>query len=763
MHDKYQPCNLFRIIKNNIFAENLTFMKNVLICASLLGPLFVFAQKKDSAATKSIDEVMIINTYIKKDSDYSNKMPLKAIENPQVYSTVDKVILENQGIYTVDDAFKNVTGLQTMWTSNGRASDGGAYVNLRGFVSSNSLRNGVLGAVTGTIDAINLEKVEVLKGPSGTLFGSLLTSYGGVINRVTKKPYETFGGTINLSGGSYDTYRAAVDINTPLTNDKKLLFRLNSAYTNEGTFQTEGFRRNLAVAPSLSYKPNDRLSINVDMELFEMKSMSDQTFFFYSGSYLQKVNNIKDLNLDYRNSYLGKDLTNTGRSINLFGQVNYKISNSITSTTNFSTSSSYSDGFMPYLYFSGDSADSMFRSDQSTRDSRKKSLNFQQNFNGDFHIGNLRNRVVLGFDYLRINNNQNFYDINGFDKDTNGSAVAVPLQQPGFNYTNFNGTALQAQYNAIAGNENPYIIKGIQENYAAYLSNVLNITDNLNVLMALRVDNFTNKPGITGSEDSEESKKLNQTFFSPKLGVVYEVIKDKFSIFGNYQNSFKNLTYYVDADKLTRTPSPEQANQMEGGIKASLLKGKISSTLSYYNIKVKDVLRGIPTENNPNAQVQDGTIVSKGVELEINAYLVKGFTAIAGFSYNNSKYTKADESVADRRPNTAGSPYLANLYASYQFLDGRLKGLGFGIGANYASENKIVNNVETDVITHAKTENVFSLPSYFVLNASAYYDSKKFRIGIKADNFTNEHYWIGYTTANPQKLINVLGSVTYKF
>jgi iron complex outermembrane receptor protein len=55
-----------------------------------------------------------------------------------------------------------------MWTSNGRAGDGGAYVSLRGFVSANSLRNGVLGAVTGTIDAINLEKIEVLKGPSGT-------------------------------------------------------------------------------------------------------------------------------------------------------------------------------------------------------------------------------------------------------------------------------------------------------------------------------------------------------------------------------------------------------------------------------------------------------------------------------------------------------------------------------------------------------------------------------------------------------------------
>jgi iron complex outermembrane receptor protein len=727
-------------------------MKNVLICASLLGSILVLSQEKDSTALKSIDEV-IINTYVKKDSEYSNKMPLKAIENPQVYSSVDRVILENQGIFTVDDAFKNITGLQTMWTPNGRAGDGGAYVNLRGFVSANSLRNGVLGAVTSTIDAVNLEKLEVLKGPSGTLFGSLLTSYGGVINRVTKKPFETFGGNVSLAGGSYDTYRAAVDINTPLTADKKLLFRLNSAYTNEGTFQTEGFRRNLAVAPSLSYKPTDRLSINLDMELFQMKSMSDQTFFFYSGDYLKKVNHIEDLNLDYKNSYLGKDLTNTGRSINFFGQVQYKISNSITSSTNFSSSSSYSDGFMPYLYFTGDDPSSMYRSDQSTRDSRKKSINFQQNFNGDFKIGNLRNRVVLGFDYLRINNNQNFYDVNGFDKNAAGESVPVPLHQPGFNYTNFNGTALQSLYNAMAGNEKPYVITGIQENYAVYLSNVLNITSNLNVLMALRVDNFNNHPGIIGSAGSEKSKQFKQTFFSPKLGIVYEVIKDKVSFFGNYQNSFKNLAFYTDADKVVQTPTPEQANQLEGGIKTSLFNGKVSSTFSYYNIKVKDVLRNVPVAGNPSAQIQDGTIVSKGLELEVNAYLVKGFTAIAGFTYNDSKYTQSDESVLNRRPNTSGSPYLANLYASYQFLDGNLKGLGFGVGGNYASENKIYN----------ATDGVFSLPSYIVLNASAYYDAKKFRIGLKVDNFTNERYWIGYTTANPQKLVNAVGTLTYKF
>ena len=85
-------------------------------------------------------------------------MPLKSIENPQVYSSIDKVVLDNQLIYTVDDALRNVTGVQRMWSANNRAGDGGAYINLRGFISSNSMRNGLVGPVTTSMDAINLEK-----------------------------------------------------------------------------------------------------------------------------------------------------------------------------------------------------------------------------------------------------------------------------------------------------------------------------------------------------------------------------------------------------------------------------------------------------------------------------------------------------------------------------------------------------------------------------------------------------------------------------
>src|SRR5690606_25402660 len=99
----------------------------------------------------------------------------------------------------------------------GRAGDGGAFVNLRGFISNNSLRNGLVAPVSGTVDAVNIEKIEVLKGPSATLYGSNVTSYGGVINRVTKKPYDSLAANVLLSAGSYNFYRVQADVNAPLT------------------------------------------------------------------------------------------------------------------------------------------------------------------------------------------------------------------------------------------------------------------------------------------------------------------------------------------------------------------------------------------------------------------------------------------------------------------------------------------------------------------------------------------------------------------
>ncbi|WP_232541127.1 TonB-dependent siderophore receptor [Spirosoma endbachense] len=463
--------------------------------------------------------------------------------------------------------------------------------------------------------------------------------------------------------------------------------------------------------------------------------------------------------MDYRNSYTGDGLTQDSRSANIFGQINYKISDSFTSSTNLTSSHSYSEGFGPYFYLIPDAvvtenaadagkANYLVRADQSTANSKNDVFEVQQNFNGDFLLGTLRNRIVLGLDFLRINANQNFF---GSQYDV------VPINVAGYDYSKFNGINMKALY-ASGPPQFTYPITGIRNTYSAFLSDVLNLTDRLSILAALRVDRFQNKGGTEGATVTG----YEQTALSPKFGLVFQPLKDRLSLFANYQNSFTNRGVYnaydvTARDSLTlRFAKLEQANQFEAGLKLDAFSGKLSTTISYYAIRVNNLLR---TDPNPLAaakfaQTQDGEQVSKGVEVDIIANPFSGFNVVAGFSYNDSKLEKADADVNGRRPTTASSPVLANLWLSYRLPDYLLKGLGFGFGGNYASDNKILNSISMGE---------FILPAYTVLNASAFYDRPKFRISAKVDNLTNQQYWIGYTTANPQKLRSLVGSISYKF
>ena len=67
------------------------------------------------------------------------KMPLKNLENPQVYSSVGSDLMLQQGVTNFDDALRNVPGISRTWASTGRAGDGASYFALRGFEAQPSL------------------------------------------------------------------------------------------------------------------------------------------------------------------------------------------------------------------------------------------------------------------------------------------------------------------------------------------------------------------------------------------------------------------------------------------------------------------------------------------------------------------------------------------------------------------------------------------------------------------------------------------------
>jgi iron complex outermembrane receptor protein len=470
-----------------------------------------------------------------------------------------------------------------------------------------------------------------------------------------------------------------------------------------------------------------------------------QSIFFYSPAAQLGASRADQLPLDYRQSYQGPGLTQDSRSINLFGQVQYRISPSFTSTTYLTSSSSYSDGFGPYFFLNPASnlynGVSISRADQSTQNSRRGLYEVQQLFNGDFQLGSLRNRVVLGLDFLRQDNNQDFLG---------GNIDTAPLNVPGapYDYSRFDADLVRSKY--AQSPPAHYLVTTKSNTYSAFASDVLNLTEQLSVLAALRVDHYDNKGGIYYSP----VQGYTQTLVSPKFGVVYQPVQDRVALFANYQSSFNNLGYFLDATEQSLLAKPERANQWEAGVKLDAAGGRLSATFSYYDIRVKDRLRTLGYNTLfQTLSAQDGTQWSRGAEVNLVANPVRGLNIVGGFAYNYSVLVTEDQTVNGLRPNTASSPYLANAWVSYRQPEGKFRGLGAGFGGNYASDNKIQNT----------TTNVFTLPNYTVLNASIFYDQPRYRISAKVDNLTDKHYWIGFTTMNAQKLRSIVGSVAYKF
>lgn len=686
------------------------------------------------SSSKNLQEVNVsgskTNKFVKRQSNDVAKVPLDNLENPQTYTTLTSQLVTEQQLTTVDAAvIRDAPGIQLMWNATGRGGDGGAYYNSRGFTVQSKLRNGIAGYVTNTTDAANIDQIEILKGPSATLFGSTLTSYGGLINRITKKPYDQVGGEVSYQVGSYNLNRVTADVNAPIDPGKKLMFRLNTAFNYQGSDRNNGFNRNVFIAPSLLYKPNDRLSISFDAELNYGTGSISPIYFFYYGSTIKDLGatNANQLNIDWRKSYFNSDLTETSHSANYFSEVKYKISNNWSSQTAFSYSQSYSNGFGPYFYMF--KKDSVYREDQSTKNSYINIINVQENITGDFTIGGLRNRFVGGLDFLRQDSHQ-LYEEGYFDKE---STVGHSADY----YNNFNRAAMNAIYADPNGGTYPYPYNFQNNNYSAYALDVLNLTDRLIVLAALRADHINN----IGS--------YSQNDFSPKFGLVYQLVKDQLSLYGNYQNGFTNENGKSFAGEAFK---PEHANQWEGGVKANAFHGMLSATLSYYDINVSNVLR--TDIDHPQFSIQDGTQRSRGIEAEVKANPFTGLNIVAGFAYNDSKYTKASPDVQGLRPATAGSPYQANFYASYRLPESVLKGLGFGFGGNYASNNKVVNSV---------SQGVFTLPEYTILNANAFYDARKYRFGVAVNNLTNKQWFTGYSSINPQMLRQFTATAAFKF
>jgi iron complex outermembrane recepter protein len=684
-------------------------------------------------------------------STFAAKMPLDRIENSQVYNTVDTKTMKDQVVVRYDEALRNVPGLDKLWEPTGRTyGDGAAYYTMRGFDAQPNFTNGLPGLTLGSLDPANLERIEVLKGPSGTLFGSSNVTYGGLINNVTKQPGRGYFGEAGLTVGSFGLTRLTADANIPLNKEKDVTLRVITAAHSENSFQDAGFRKSLFVSPTLTYQADDRLSFTVGAE-YQATEGTNAPMLFLNRSRAVDWKDLGELNYDPKLSLTSNDISIRNPRLNLQGRMEYRLAEGWTSQSIVSRGNAQSHGYYSYLWNEDPKTFGLFVSDQ---DGEIVSTNVQQNFIGEFNLGTIRNRMLVGVDYF----DRTSYDYSSgwawvHDVDARGN---IDYVDPYSHDTAAARPLTHQTVDSLLASQSPSHSKAYNKTLGLYVSEVINITPAISATASLRLDRFDNEGDLSTKDDD-----YDQFALSPKVGLVYQPILHRLSLFGSYLNGFRNISpsKVSDADgSNTRTKAfkPEHADQFEAGARTDFMDGKISTTVSSYYIRVADIVIG--DASNPNNSIQGGEVESRGVELDINASPIEGLSLIGGYSYNDIEVVKAGPediwSVPGRRPIGAGPEQMANAWAKYQFGTGIFKGLGFGAGMNVFSELLIQNSPLTGI---------FSLPGAAVLNATLSYATGGSTVSLAINNLTDEEYYKGYSTVNPQMPRNMTANFTYGF
>lgn len=652
-------------------------------------------------------------------SEYVARLPLKSIETPQVYNTVGKEIMEQQIVTDYKQSLRNISGGGIAF---GNVNNGFAYTVLRGFWTGVRLRNGVAADSWSGIDPVVVERSEAIKGPSGTLYGNSVSSFGGLINLVSKQPFEGRNTTVDYTLGSFGLHRIALDLNAPLNEDKSVLFRLNAAYHSEGSFMDWGFNKRYVVAPSLIYKINQKLTLTLNAE-FTHSKMSSLPYIDQSALNLR---NMKDSPLKYNQSVGSDDATFEGGGVNIFAKAEYLMSRNWKSTTIASLNANDVDElvFARGTFISPNTIVRTLSSSPFT----DKAYQFQQFFNTEQVIAGLKNKFVMGLDVLYRKGVDKGYFGQEYTDTINITQTYSPLSLDKIK------AAREKLVNGYQTSESTV--------YAAYASSVTNISDRLSVLLGLRMDRFDNKGVALLRGDFAGGYK--QTAFSPKFGAVYQVLKDQLNVFASYTNAFQNNAPVRQPSAVTFSPKPTSGNQYEFGVKADVFEKRLTATVSYFNIDIRKALRS----DQQGYTHQDSKQTSKGFEIDLTANPVPGLNITAGYGYNKNVYVNVDaDGNAVRTRNYLPADY-ANVWVTYKITNGVLRNLGLGAGTNYVGElNKYTSATKTD--------------AYFLTDGTVFYEAGKVRLGLKVNNVFNQKMW--GLNDNPLALRSMAASVKYSF
>ncbi|HHW2786392.1 TPA: Fe(3+)-pyochelin receptor FptA [Pseudomonas aeruginosa] len=559
------------------------------------------------------------------------KVPLKPRELPQSASVIDHERLEQQNLFSLDEAMQQATGVtvqpfQLLTT---------AYY-VRGFKVDSFELDGVPALLGNTAsspqDMAIYERVEILRGSNGLLHGT--GNPAATVNLVRKRPQREFAASTTLSAGRWDRYRAEVDVGGPLSASGNVRGRAVAAYEDRDYFYdvADQGTRLLYGVTEFDLSPDTLLTV---------------------GAQFQHIDSITNM----AGVPMAKDGSNLGLSRDTYLDVDWDRFKWDTYRAFGSLEQQLGGGWKGKVSAEYQEADSRLRYagsfgaiDPQTGDGGQltgaaykfKSIqrSLDANLNGPVRLFGLTHELLGGVTYAQGETRQDtarFLNlpntpVNVYRWDPHG----VPRPQIG-QYTS-PGTTTTTQ-------------KGL------YALGRIKLAEPLTLVVGGRESWW--------DQDTPATRFKPGRQFTPYGGLIWDFARD-WSWYVSYAE-----VYQPQADRQTWNSeplSPVEGKTYETGIKGELADGRLNLSLAAFRIDLENNPQEDPDHpgppNNP-FYISGGKVRSQGFELEGTGYLTPYWSLSAGYTYTSTEYLKDSQNDSGTRYSTFTPRHLLRLWSNY--------------------------------------------------------------------------------------------------
>ncbi|HEY3174272.1 MAG TPA: TonB-dependent siderophore receptor [Candidatus Polarisedimenticolia bacterium] len=649
-------------------------------------------------------------------------LPLRL--TPANVGSVNDLVLHEQYALVLGEALRNISGVNVQ-----TVSDVADYFLIRGFDSLSSglvLTDGAAEPEVAFYQMYNVERVEVLKGPGGFLYGS--NPLAGAVNIVRRQPVPGTFGHARGTYGSFQTYDGALDFNTS-TRDGGFAFRVDSTWRESDSYRDDKENRVSAVNPAFTWRIGGRSSLNLNLEYADTEHQPDSGLPLYRGR-------IADVprTRSYQSPF--------DKSDQQIGRVQIDFETRLSDAWTVRNKAYYRD-----LDWSSDGTlfNGVFPSQTTGRPEVSRTLTLlddRQRFVGDqieavwsAGKGTVQHKVLAGLEVARYGDDftLDIALLPSIDLKDPDETASKPL------------FILPPDPNVVppAGDSRSIVI-------APYVIDQMRFSEKLHALAGARFDRIDFEDEVSGaaSEDGE---------ISPMGGIVY--------------TPTATLSFYANAGKSFSPPSsrvagerePERSLQYEVGARLERPGGKLQATLAAYHMERENI--AIPDDNGITQQAGDQR--SRGVEVELAAEPLPRLRTFVSYAWNLSELTRFTERVVvgvdpntfqpiygteDRSGNVpAFAPrHLASLWVSRGFGGG----LNLAGGARWVSEQFIAE------------DNLFRIDGYVTLDSALSWTRGDWEMTLNLKNLTNRRYetrGFGSTSVIPAPRFTAYAGVQYNF